>query len=96
MAAAHHPIIQKEVDELLSKRVIDPSSGGAGFYSSMFMVPKYTGGLQPILNLKHFNHYMHIPSFKNPTIRHVWQLIQHGDYAFSIDLQDALFTYSYC
>ena len=24
-----------------------------------------------------------------PTIRYVWQLIQHGDYAFSIDLQDA-------
>ena len=24
-----------------------------------------------------------------PTIRHVWQLFQHGDYAFSIDLQDA-------
>ena len=52
------------------------------------MVPKHTGGLQPILNLKCFNHYMHIPSFNVPTIRHVWQLIQHGDYAFSIDLQD--------
>ena len=32
---------------------------------------------------------MHIPSFKMPTLRHVWQLIQHGDYAFSIDLPDA-------
>ena len=32
---------------------------------------------------------MHIPSFKMPTLRYVWQLIQHGDYAFSIDLQDA-------
>ena len=31
---------------------------------------------------------MHVPSFKMPTIRHVQQLIQHGDYAFSIDLQD--------
>ena len=31
---------------------------------------------------------MHIPSFKMPTIRHVWQSMQHGDYAFSIDLQD--------
>ena len=35
------------------------------------------------------NHYMHIPSFKMPTRRHIWQLIQCGDYAFSIDLQDA-------
>ena len=85
----HQPIIQKEVDELLSEGGIEPSSGGAGFYSSMFVVPKHPGGLQPILNLKHFNCYMHVPSFKMPTIRHVWQLFQHDDYAFSIDLQDA-------
>ena len=88
-AAAHHPIIQKEVDELLPKEVIEPSSGGAGFYSSVFVVPKDTGGLWPILNPKWFNPYLHIPSFKMSTIRHVWQLIQHGDYAFCIDLQDA-------
>ena len=89
VAAAHHPIIQKEVDELLSKEVIESSSGGAGFYSNMFVVPKHTGGLWPILYLKWFSFYLHIPSFKVPTIRHVWQLIQHGNYAFSIDLQDA-------
>ena len=73
----------------LLREQLNPSSGGAGFYSRMFVVPKHTGGLWPILNLKHFNHYMHISSFKMPTIRHVWQLYQHGDYAFSIDLQDA-------
>ena len=88
-AAAHHPIIQKEVDELLSKGTVEPSSGGTGFYSSVFVVPKHTGGLQPILNHKWFNCYLHIPYFKMPTIRHIQQLIQHGDYAFSIDLQDA-------
>ena len=88
-AAAHHPVIQKEVDELLAKGAIEPSSGGAGFYSNMFVVPKLTGGLCPILNLKHFNHFMHIPSFKMPTLKNVWQLIQQGDFAFSIDLQDA-------
>ena len=87
-AAAHHPIIQNEVDELLAKGAIKPSSGGAGFYSSVFMVLKHNSVLWPILNLKHFTCFMHIPSFKMPTIRNVWQLIQHGDYAFSIDLQD--------
>ena len=44
-AAAHYPVIQKEVDELLAKEEIEPSSGGAGFYSSMFVVPKHTGSL---------------------------------------------------
>ena len=87
--AAHHPVIQKEVDELLAKGAIEPSSGGAGFYSSVFVVPKHIGGLRPILNLKRFNRYMHIPSFKMPTLKTVWLLIQQGNYAFSIDLQDA-------
>ena len=77
------------MEELLSKGAPEPSSGGAGFYSSVFVVPKHTGGLWPILNLKQFNFYLHILSIKMPTIRHVQQLIQHGDYAFSSDLQDA-------
>ena len=89
VAAAHHPVIQKEVDDLLAKGAIEPSSGGAGFYSGMFVVPEHTGGLRSILNLKHFNCFMHIPSFKMPTLKHVWQLIQQSYYAFSIDLQDA-------
>ena len=62
--AAHHPVIQKVVNELLAKGAIEPSSDGASFYSSVFVVPKHTGGLCPILSLKHFNHFMHIPSFK--------------------------------
>ena len=70
-AAVHHPIIQKKVDELLAKGAIEPSSGGAGFYSSIFVAPMPTGGFSPILNLKQLNHYLHIPSFKMPTIRHV-------------------------
>ena len=89
--AVHHSIIQKEVEELHAKGVIEPSSPGAGFYLSMFVVLKHTGGLQPILNLKQFSHYLHIP-FKIPTIRHVWQLIPCGDYAFFIDVKDAYFN----
>ena len=49
--AAHHSIIQKEVDDLLAKGVIEPFSGGAGFYSCVFVVPMHTD-LQPILHLK--------------------------------------------
>ena len=51
VAAAHHPIIQKDVNELLSEGVIEPSSGGARFYSSVFVVAKHTGGLWPYLTL---------------------------------------------
>ena len=47
--AAHHSVIQREVDELLAKGTIEPSSGGAGFYSSMFVVPKLMGAFNPYL-----------------------------------------------
>ena len=40
VVTTHHPIIQKEVAKLLAKGVIEPSSGGAGFYSRVFLVPK--------------------------------------------------------
>ena len=89
VATTHHPIIQNEMDELLAKGAFVPSSGGDGFYFNIFVVPQHTGRLQPILNWKHFICYMHVPSFKMPTIIHVLQLIQHGDYAFSIELQGA-------
>ena len=75
--------------ELVAKGARGPSSGGAGFYSSVFVVLKHTGGLWLTLNLKQFNYYLHIPIFKMPKIRHVWKLIQHGDCAFSIDHRDA-------
>ena len=56
VTAAHHPIIQKEEDELLSKGANEPSSGGAGFYTNVFVVHKCTGGLWPIPKHKLFNH----------------------------------------
>ena len=44
-AVAHHPIILKEVDELLAKGAIEPSTVGAGFYSNVLVFPKCTGSL---------------------------------------------------
>ena len=43
-AAAHHPIIQMEVDQWLAKGTIELLSV-VGFYSNVFVVPKHTGGL---------------------------------------------------
>ena len=69
-AIAHHPIVE-EMDELLAKGANEPSVDGVGFYSNIFVVPKHTGGLCPILNLMQFNCFMHISSFKMPTSRKV-------------------------
>ena len=45
MAVDDDPVIQKEVEELLVKGAIEPSTSGVGFYSNVFVVPKHTGGL---------------------------------------------------
>ena len=94
-ALVHWTVIQKEVDELLAKDVIEPSTDGTGFYFNVLVVPTCMGGLYPILNLKQFSHYMQIPIFKMPTIKQVWQLIYQGYYVFSIDLKDA-YLFFYC
>ena len=73
-ALAHHPIIQNEVNELLTKGTIEQSAGGAFLHSNIFVVPKHNGGSLPILNLKQFNCYMHISTVKVPSIRQVQQL----------------------
>ena len=59
-AMAHHPIIWKELDELLAKATIKLSIGGPSFYSNILVVPMHTSGLQFILNLQWFNLCMHI------------------------------------
>ena len=45
VTAANYTLIQKGVAEQLTEGAVEPSSGGAGFYSSVFVVPKHTGGL---------------------------------------------------
>ena len=37
------------------------------FTPNIFVVPKCMGGLHPFFNLKQFNCYIHIPTFKRPT-----------------------------
>ena len=93
---AHYPIFQKEVDELLANSAIEVSTGDVGFHSSIFVVPKHTGGLQLILNLKQYNCFVQMPTFRMTTIRQVQQLFQHGDYDFPIDLKDAYLHFQYC
>ena len=48
------------MQELLAKGTNEPLTGGASFYSNVFVVPKHLGGLCHILSLEQFNHYMHI------------------------------------
>ena len=52
-------------------REIPVSPETPGFYSSIFLVAKESGGWRPILNLKAFNKFVVPPSFRMETLRTV-------------------------
>ena len=45
VTSAHYSVIQKEGQELLAKKAVEPSTAGSGFYSNVFVVPKHVGAL---------------------------------------------------
>jgi hypothetical protein len=81
------------LDTLLKKRaierVLDPWS--PGFYSSSFLVPKPNGTKRKIINLKGLNKFVVSQKFSMETPQSVLKAMRPGQWAASIDLQDAYF-----
>ena len=51
-------LLQEEILSMLQKGAITqltPRDATAGFYSSLFLVPKRGGGMRPVINLKRLN-----------------------------------------
>ena len=64
---AKRQALLSEVESLLTKRAIEQvpaNQARSGQYSIYFLVPKKTGDLRPILNLKPLNRTMNVQSFK--------------------------------
>lgn len=80
--------INKEIISLLQKKAIEECSG-MGFYSRLFTIPKKTGGLRPVLNLRPLNQYLKAPHFKMETLTHICQMLRPKDWLTSINLSDA-------
>ena len=86
------PIILTEVESLLEKGAIEPvpiSQINSGFYSTLFLFPKKTGDLRPIINLRPLNRYMSKLHFRMDTLTKVLNLVKPKDWAISLDLTDA-------
>ena len=87
-------LLSEEVQSLLLKRVIEeipPTQSTPGFYSRLFLVPKKTGGMRPVIDLSILNSYLSVPHFKMETNRSIRACILPGMLTTKLDLSDAYF-----
>ena len=87
-------LLSEEVQSLLLKRVIEEiplTQSTPGFYSHLFLVPKKTGGMRPVIDLSILNSYLSVPHFKMETNRSIRACILPGMLTTKLDLSDAYF-----
>ena len=83
--------LQQAIDALLMKGTIERVTNlrSLGFYSRLFLVPKKTGDLRPVIDLSTLNRHMVVPHFKIETQGSVRSAIRSQEWAVSIDIRDA-------
>ena len=85
-------LLSSNIQEMLQKGAIEKvTENSLGFYSHLFLVPKKTGDLHPIINLKFLNNHIVYEIFKMETQRAIRKELTQGDWVTSIDLKDAYF-----
>ena len=85
--------IDLEVNKYLNSGIIERANHSQGEYvSQIFPVPKKTGGLRIILNLKPLNLDIVYKHFKMENLNTVLNLVEQDCFMASIDLQDAYYS----
>ena len=85
--------IDSELSKYLRLGIIEHASHSDGeFISQIFSVPKKSGGVRIILNLKPLNEDVVYQHFKMENIHSVLQLLEPNCYMASIDLRDAYYS----
>ncbi|KAL0194576.1 hypothetical protein M9458_008148, partial [Cirrhinus mrigala] len=90
-------VLRAEIAVLLAKDAIEPvppAEMRSGFYSPYFIVPKKSGGLRPILDLRVLNRSLLRLPFKMLTSKRILSCVRHQDWFAAIDLKDAYFHVS--
>ena len=86
-------IIESEINKLLVKGVIIPSTHEPGeFISTIFLRPKPDGTHRMILNLKKLNESVVYRHFKMDTLWTVVRMMKPNCYMASIDIKDAYYS----
>ena len=89
--------VNQGIKELLQKGAIQPTKrSNCRFVSNIFLIPKKSGGLRPVINLKDLNTFVRYEHFKMENIKLVKEIIQSNDFLTSIDLKDAYFAIPMC
>ena len=79
-----------EVEALLAKRAIKEITFQHGlFWSSLFAVPKKSGGMRPIFNLRSLKRHVSTEHFQMESLDSLRYLIKPNDWFTRIDLRDA-------
>ena len=83
--------LQQAVDALLLKGAIERVTNvtSLGYYSRLFLVPKKTGDLRPVIDLSTLNRHMVVPHFKMETKGSVRSTIRSQEWTVLIDICDA-------
>lgn len=86
-------LLQSHIQELLAKNAIERVSqhNTPGFYSRIFLVPKRTGDMRPVIDLSVLNQYIKSVPFRMETAESIRASLRPGMWTFSVDLSDAFF-----
>ena len=85
--------ISEEVQKMLQKNAIEKAKyHHKEFVSSLFLVPKKTGDMRPVINLKPLNEFILKEKFRMETLNAALKIMRKGDYLASLDLKDAYFS----
>ena len=86
---AHRSVLE-EISSLITKQaIVQVSDSPALSLSPIFVIPKRSGGLRVILNLKAINVFIPPQHFRMETLASILRTISPQDWAVSLDLRDA-------
>ncbi|VDI57640.1 Hypothetical predicted protein [Mytilus galloprovincialis] len=91
-------LLSVEVDTMLQKAAIEEVSIltlSPGFYSRLFLVPKKTGGMRPVIDLSILNKFLIVPHFQNGNKQIHQASILPGMWTTSLIFQTRISTFPF-